>query len=475
MSTTEDAVDSSEGGETTEGPSDPGDPVMLTCPENPTGHDPLELIGTAEAGDASQFVAVVATEEHAFGCAEQGGLVVWSIVDPAAPTMVHGPTGDSCTALGLSEDQLAVARDGMIEWLDVSDPTTPVTIASGPFEARIYDLDVDIETNTIRAAAGTEGLINFAVEADTLAETSRFTDADSDARALVRHEDHLVVAEGTTGLRLYDPAAPSLVTTLPLEGTALDVALDGNRAWVATIEGASIAEINGETLTEIGTRATPGQALGITVGEGFAVIADWELISGISRQWRSAPGFVAAEPLPSDTDRPRTRAVTRTPAGRILAAGWEQLWVHGAACPPDAPSVFPDPSFLPFHDGEVQNGQTTRVLSIRNRGNRDLVVEQIIPPEGVTVTDEEGFVVAQGSAQAIEVTYDPAAGMVDDLIIVSDDPDQPEMPVEIAAGISGVAIGDPMVPLRAVDLEGRVWTEADMEGQVVLLAYFATW
>ena len=99
--TTDEQADSSEGGDTTDGGSDPGDPVMLTCPKDPAGHDPLELVGTAEGGGASQFMAVVATEEHAFGCAEQGGLVVWSLADPAAPAMVHGPSGDSCTALGL--------------------------------------------------------------------------------------------------------------------------------------------------------------------------------------------------------------------------------------------------------------------------------------------------------------------------------------------------------------------------------------
>lgn len=460
-----------------DGGNDPGDPVALRCPDDPEGTDPLILLATADAG-AGALADVVATDTHAFACSTVDGLVAWDITDPEAPSVVLAADGTPCAALSLAGDRLAVARTDRVELLDITDPGGPSVVAESPaaLAAQIHAVALGPEGTQVHAAAGTDGVIALDVDGSTLAERGRHTDETTDARALAYADTQLVVAQGRHGVSLVDPtaASPTPLATAAVPGVALGLAVQDTTAWVTTLEGVTVVDVGPAALTEGSSVATTGQALDVAVGEHFAVVADWDTLVGLDLD-PAAPAIVTAEPLPNDHPQPRTRSTTVTPAGRVLAVGNEALWVYGPACPVAAPAVFSEPAYLPFHatdDGPVAG---TRVMSIRNRGNRPLTVQEIITPAGLSVDETLPLTVGPGAATPVEVSFDPDAGPGGNLTLVTDDPDEPMFEVEAATGVLGTTLGDDPVPLRAVDLDGRVWDVDELAGQVVLLAYFATW
>jgi len=117
----------------------------------------------------------------------------------------------------------------------------------------------------------------------------------------------------------------------------------------------------------------------------------------------------------------------------------------------------------------------TRVLLISNSGTRPLTVHDVTGSADVTV-DETCFVIEPGRSKAVEVRLSPtsSAPVQSAVRVCSDDPDEPSLEIPLTANVSGLAVGDPAPAFALQDLDGNTWTNADLEGKVAVLAYFAT-
>ena len=60
------------------------------------------------------------------------------------------------------------------------------------------------------------------------------------------------------------------------------------------------------------------------------------------------------------------------------------------------------------------------------------------------------------------------------LQIISDDLDETPFDVIVSGNIPGTDVGDPLPTFSLQDTTGQTWSNADLQGKVAVLAYFAT-
>jgi hypothetical protein len=93
--------------------------------------------------------------------------------------------------------------------------------------------------------------------------------------------------------------------------------------------------------------------------------------------------------------------------------------------------------------GNVVNGEIiTRAVNVQNTGQTDLVIETVTTTCGCTEARLDPMVIPAGGSGSLEIVFDSGAhgpaltgAVVRQVIITSNDPQQPEMIVELAANI----------------------------------------
>ncbi|GAB4160452.1 MAG: hypothetical protein Fur0021_32470 [Candidatus Promineifilaceae bacterium] len=93
--------------------------------------------------------------------------------------------------------------------------------------------------------------------------------------------------------------------------------------------------------------------------------------------------------------------------------------------------------------GDVVNGEViTRQINVQNKGQADLVIEAVTTSCGCTQARLEPMTIAAGSSGALSIQFDSGAHgpaltgeIVRQVFILSNDPQQPEMVVELMANI----------------------------------------
>ncbi|MFO7653714.1 MAG: hypothetical protein R6X25_07795 [Candidatus Krumholzibacteriia bacterium] len=206
--------------------ADDGTPVLLATWLSSGG----ESVFAAAAGGGHLYVAMVNSPQ----------VAVLSLADPAAPAevgriTVSGPVRSVTTDQGV----LLVATshpESAVHVFGLDDPAAPVPVGKHPTGGPPYVL------------------------------------AASDQRALVR-----VSPEGTDLLSLEDPAAPRLLSTLPLP-TAQDAVLAGATAYVAAGAAGISAWDLGDPASPVRISAylTHGHAYGLALRRNDLLVADYE-------------------------------------------------------------------------------------------------------------------------------------------------------------------------------------------------------
>ena len=93
--------------------------------------------------------------------------------------------------------------------------------------------------------------------------------------------------------------------------------------------------------------------------------------------------------------------------------------------------------------GDVVNGEViTRQVNVQNTGQTDLVIEAVTTSCGCTQATLEPMTIPAGSSGALFIEFDSGAHgpeltgqLIRQVFIVSNDPQQPEMVVELMANI----------------------------------------
>lgn len=365
-------------------------------------------------------------------------------------------------------------------WLavyDVSDPSRPEAL--GGWSPPLGSIEgVAIRGSRIFAAVHGQGLVVLEVAGGDVSEIGRAADEDTDAWQPVLRDDLLALADGEAGLRLYDVSAaePQLLSTVALEGSIRDVLLEGERAYVASSRGIGVVDLSDPSAPLVlGQHPVAGSALDLALlGPGQIVVAEWDALRGydLSDPAEAVPLF--SETVPTDDSFSRVLAVGAV-ADRARVYGGEWTGLHAFAFSPEpGPELELSPSALQF--GNVQpSDPDSQVLLISNNGTRPLTVHDVTGSADVTV-DETCFVVEPGRSKAVEVQLTPSssAPVQSAVRVCSDDPDEPDLEVPLTANVAGLAVGDPAPTFALQDLKGNTWTNADLEGKVAVLAYFAT-
>ncbi|MGH1344920.1 MAG: DUF1573 domain-containing protein [Nannocystales bacterium] len=429
--------------------------------------DRLRWTGNGAASPGLRSVAVHGA--RGFTCSDDGGLATWEL-SSEAPALIE-ESDQACTAVATDGTWLAVARASEVELRTVDDTAVVGTWATASVVESMTLLD-----GRLWVAAGVGGWAELDVEAG-LQEVRRFSDEQSDARAVTAIDGFAYVADARAGLRAFELGGDDalLRETLAIDPVLDVVAHDGGLA-VATVEGVAWIGISNPASPELlGQAETPGSALAVEVVGGQLVTADFKDIAVVSGE--DEPRLLDVEPLIGDDLLDRTRALSVDPVtGRLFVAQWDTLQAFDTACDGASPSLWPDRRTVDFR---VVSARRTRSLavSLRNQGDAPLAVSEVRTSMVGVTNDFEPLTIAPGNVVAFEVTFEspdtqPYEGALE---IVSNDPDQPVFVLPMSANIRGVRVGEPVVPFRNVDTLGRVWEPDDALDKVLLLAYFADW
>jgi hypothetical protein len=292
------------------------------------------------------------------------------------------------------------------------------------------------------------------------------------AWAVAVHDDYLWVADGQGGLAAAPLAATEASAHVPLDGPAKDVAIHpaSSTAYVATgAAGIAVVDVaDPNTPTLIRHIDTPGSAVAVQVVGDRLWLADWH----------EARVYVLDDP------HDPTAAGAQRSDGRILGiAGRDDLGMLGSwrgleIVKHDSSAAPPD---LRLADERIELGAVdpgtaaAAAVVIHNDGRAPLALLDARIDDPFSILGDLSTI-EPGSASAIEVRVTPATDtpLKGTLIILSDDPDEPESRVDIHLNATGLEVGD-VVPEVEVELtDGQTWRLADAAGEVTLLAYFAT-
>lgn len=287
------------------------------------------------------------------------------------------------------------------------------------------------------------------------------------------------VADGAGGLAAVDvssPASPAVVGRVDFDGAAMMVQVVGDVAYVAASQAGLVAvDISDpRALRVLSVTDTPGTALELAVSGGHAFVADWNDVRAFDVSDPAHPALLATERIDVSGGFPRVLGVGAY--GDYAFAG-EWTGLHALQLFPDrvAPDLWVGEREIDF--GVVPAGDEDAVaVAIENQGRARLAVWSIETTDRRFSVDRDQVVVEPGQVAVVEVRVRPDgdAEVRGQLKLLSDDPDDGERTIDLRVNRPGVGVGDPAPEVAVQLLDGGQWRLSDHAGQVVLLAYFAT-
>ncbi len=441
--------------------------------------DALVLVGTSDhAGSMDGLQHMAAMGDMLYGCAENSGVAMWNVSNLAAPQLTRGdPAGlTECSGLAVDADsrRMAVARPDAIELYSLEDETAPQLVFSHP-QADVVDLAFD-DQGRLFAAAGSSGVFAYSLEGDAVLEVARGNDVMSDARAVAAGNGTVVVAEGRSGIRTYGINGAELLPSAPIgvAGTAVEVELDGFSAYVATLEGVTQIDVTDALNPRLnGFNATPGTAMGMGMAAGALWTADW---TGLTALEPATMAYLSDETLVSSPPSLLNRtAEVLVDEGRVFVAHWNGLRTY-APCAAAGPALRPEVERMEFN-GAVMGEPKSQVIVLRNQGNMPLFINSLATDHSMFTVEDGGFEIPAGGAVPIEVTFTPTDALptYGNVLVNSNDPDEPDRMISIAGNIPRAPVGSQVEPFHDVDTNGQTWRPQDLVGKVAMMSYFAFW
>lgn len=479
--------------------------------ESSTGPDNLDASACA-ASDASDPIAFLAEAPGAsadrqarqgafhdnllFVCTEAEGLVVYRTEGACGLTQLQRVLPDpearanGCRHVIVQDERLYVTHRG-----DDLQPRSFVTAFSiredgvdrlETFfaEAGIAFEGLSATDDALYVAQHEAGLAVFSWDAEGRPVFSRnVVDGLVNAwrPALGSGNDTLYVADGQGGIAVFDVSAPLMprrIGRAPTQGTMTDLTVHEDQVFgAAGIVGVEVFDVSSPASIRRQRRVdTPTEALRIAVSDGMMAVADRRDVQ-LFRLDASTNVDRFAHQLPYANAQPNMR-------GRVTDALWKDgtLYLIDASGPQahrvqknlDAPDIWVPATLELFQNPE--GGDILSALYIDNAGRVPLSLASVTmpPPFSLRTINDQ---VPPGRSALVEIVYPSStdAPVNAELVIASDDPDQPTLTIEVKANLPGLRIGETAPEaLRFKDLGGFAHQMGDLRGQPVLLAYFAT-
>ncbi len=291
--------------------------------------------------------------------------------------------------------------------------------------------------------------------------------------------DYAYVADGST-LAVVDvsnPDTPAVVgrVSLPGIGQSVEFDLRTNRAYVAAGQsGVLIVDVTSKTEPVVlGAADTGGTALQVAIDGDFAFVADWNDVRVYDVSDPAAPVLRATERISSDGAFPRVLGVAARD-GVVFAGEWTGFYSLRFHADRSAPDMFVSERSIEF--GNVAPGQQDAIaVVVGNQGTEDLVAWQV-EVSGPFTIDHDSAVIKPGELEVFELLFEPSedSQQSGQLTIWSDDPDDQPLVSNVTGNRPGVGVGDEPPSVTVQLLDGGTWQLDEHQGEVVLLAYFAT-
>jgi hypothetical protein len=295
------------------------------------------------------------------------------------------------------------------------------------------------------------------------------------------HEGGLVTVDVT------DPANPRVLGQVITGGQATGVDVDGNIAYVASgSAGLVVVDVSDLTRpTIIGSAQMRGSAIRVAYSEGRVAVAAWNDARVYDVSDPTSPTFIGAVRLTQDDDVPD--GDRPAPTSRILGieargedvfvGNWHVLYSYRLHPERKAPNILLPEAVNMMDFGPVELGKTSTLpLEVTNQGTAPLtLVNSWVFGDSYTVTPRQARI-EPGETKVLTVTYTATKTELETgyLQILSDDPQAPLRAAYLVGNQPGLGVGMTLPETDAVLLDGDPWSSSQTQGNVVLLAYFAT-
>lgn len=307
----------------------------------------------------------------------------------------------------------------------------------------------------------------------------------------VQARDNTVfVADGLGGLVIVDvtdPTQPKIAGQVETGGFARGVVVEGNIAYVAA-GSAGLVVVDVSDLanpTVIGKAEMPGTALRVAYAAGHVYVAAWNDTRAYDVSEPAKPRFIGAVRLteqiayPEDGRPPITTRTLGVAANNdtVFIGNWYILYSYRVRPERTAPNLLLPEDINLVDFGPVEAGKSkTLPLEVRNQGTAPLTLFNNWT-EGTSFTVSPRQVrIPPGGKTTLSLTYrattmDREVGF---LHINSDDPDAPTRTGFLVGNQPGLGVGKPLPEITATLMDGSEWSSSQVQGQPMLLAYFAT-
>lgn len=288
------------------------------------------------------------------------------------------------------------------------------------------------------------------------------------------------VADGLGGLAtvdVSDPVNPELLGRVELPAAAQFLELDPDRAIAyvaASSAGLVTVDIADATAPVVlGRGDTPGTALQVAYARDHVVVADFNDVRVFSVSDPSAPALLTTERI--ETPGSFSRVLGASIADDVVFVGeWTGFYSFVLNPQARAPDIFVLDHNIEF--GEVAPEASSAVsVIVGNEGQETLNIASIASSEAFQ-TDISSLDLEPGESGVIEVLYTATSTSMEvgTLTLLSNDPDEAELELVLVGNRPGVGVGDRVDEIEVELLDGGTWRLSEHRGEVVLLAYFAT-
>jgi hypothetical protein len=423
-------------------------------------------------------VAVV--DNVAYTCTGVASLVLHNISVPAdmAPIKTLRFDGSNsrfprCSHIDRKGDRMVVTsrRDEIqprpwVALLDVSDAANPKILDEWSMPGDGVLEEGAIFNDQVYVAAPDEGVLVFDISGGSLKQVETLTGLGRPAR--VSGGEHLWV--GTTGGTVYELDADHnrLSTTDVAASVQALLELSDGRATVA-LGSSGLAVIEDGAVSQ--TVATKGTAVRLQMLEpGRILLANWTDL----RVYDDVGGQLslrAVDAVFQADDRPRHLAAA---AGNGVVVDGEWSGIHTLTWDATVRASELTPSELLIAvaaDGEPKDVQ----LVITNEGQLPLTISKLDTPTGWS-SDADLSTIEPHAERTIDLHFNGSESVTTrDLVIHSDDVDEPKIKIPLRTGSNRVFLGDEAPVFTYTDLMGSGrHSLKEQHGNVVLLSYFAT-
>ena len=465
------------------------------CPPVGFYGDALPLL--ASIGSPVESVGVEVFDGHAITCGgfglgvfrlhpDQGAISATANTLPRCQNIEPGPLVDGHRIVYVTHHGDAYVTVPALHTLSLDVLSGHITLvdtinyASGvSVEGLAYDGD-----STLWVTYHEGGLRRFDVAADgELTPTEAFGGFDNAYRLTVSGA-HVYVADGGGGLKVVDRATGAIVGAADTAGFAKDLVVTGTMAVVAAsamgIEAFDVSDPTDPVPFDL--IYTWGTALTIDLFANgtLAVVANHDDVAVVDVSHPDAFNILASDRGTNKPNNPRNLAAGAD--GDLVVAGeWLGLGLFRWTDDLVAPELQLNHNTLTLA-GVAPGVPHTEVLQVTNRGWLELVVTSAeVASDAIWNVNPANFTLQPGESVALAVTFEPPGPgtFVDAITLVSNDPDESTTKIPL--------IGNPTTPKIDVgdfidedfdflDLDSPLGEQsiANLEGHILVLAYFAT-